>query len=263
MKSVRSLVLLIFVLTASFAMAQQPVNNAQTAGTATLTGNGTTGAGSQRVTIASDNTAFAVNATLSAETTKVIGEVNQGTSPWVSNVSQVGGTNVLTGNGTTGAGSLRVTIASDNTAFAVNATLSAETTKVIGTVNQGTSPWVVSAGASASGGATFARFAAAATNNATNTKGSAGQLYSAEVFNNAGYPVYLKFYNKATSPAPASDNTLLGLVLGCQAGLHCYWAESAGQVYGTGIGYALVKGISDTDNTSVAANDAVVTFDYK
>lgn len=43
------------------------------AGTAALTGNGVTGAGSQRVTIASDNTAFAVNATLSAETTKVIG----------------------------------------------------------------------------------------------------------------------------------------------------------------------------------------------
>jgi len=40
----------------------------------------------------------------------------------------------LMGNGVTGTGSLRVTIASDNTAFSVNATLSAETTKVIGTV---------------------------------------------------------------------------------------------------------------------------------
>ena len=38
-------------------------------------GNGTTGTGSQRVTIASDNTAFSVNATLLAETTKVIGTV--------------------------------------------------------------------------------------------------------------------------------------------------------------------------------------------
>jgi hypothetical protein len=50
---------------------------------------------------------FAVQATLAAETTKVIGTVNQGTSPWV--VSN-GGT------------------------FAVQATLSAETTKVIGTI---------------------------------------------------------------------------------------------------------------------------------
>jgi len=38
------------------------------------------------------------------------------------------------GNGATGTGSLRVTIASDNTAFSVNSTLTAETTKVIGTV---------------------------------------------------------------------------------------------------------------------------------
>jgi len=40
-----------------------------------------------------------------------------------------------TGNGTAGTGTPRVTIASDNSAFGVNATLSAETTKVIGTVN--------------------------------------------------------------------------------------------------------------------------------
>jgi collagen type VII alpha len=50
------------------------------------------------------------------------------------NVSQINGVTPLMGNGVTGTGSPRVTIASDNTAFAVNATLSAETTKVIGTV---------------------------------------------------------------------------------------------------------------------------------
>ena len=55
--------------------ANQSVNVAQINGVTPLMGNGTTGTGSQRVTIASDNTAFAVNATLSAETTKVIGTV--------------------------------------------------------------------------------------------------------------------------------------------------------------------------------------------
>lgn len=53
--------------------ANQSVNVSQINGVTPLMGNGTTGTGSQRVTIASDNTAFAVNATLSAETTKVIG----------------------------------------------------------------------------------------------------------------------------------------------------------------------------------------------
>lgn len=50
------------------------------------------------------------------------------------NISQINAVTPLMGNGVTGTGSLRVTIASDNTAFAVNSTLSAETTKVIGVV---------------------------------------------------------------------------------------------------------------------------------
>lgn len=50
------------------------------------------------------------------------------------NVSQINAVTPLMGNGVTGTGSQRVTIASDNTAFSVNATLAAETTKVIGTV---------------------------------------------------------------------------------------------------------------------------------
>lgn len=64
-----------------------------------------TSANSIPIVIASDQASIPVAATLAAETTKVIGTVNQGTSPWV--VSN-GGT------------------------FAVQATLAAETTKVIG-----------------------------------------------------------------------------------------------------------------------------------
>lgn len=79
----------------------QPVNHTLIAGNAVLTGNGVTGNGSQRVTIASDNTAFGVNATLSAETTKVIGTVNQGTSPWVVGQSTAANLNAtVVGTGT-------------------------------------------------------------------------------------------------------------------------------------------------------------------
>lgn len=212
--------------------ANQSVNVSQINGVTPLMGAGNGGTGSLRVNIASDQVSIPVAATLSAETTKVIGTVNQGTSPWVisgavteatldaaiiaqeattsgvkgltifgavttnaptyttaksdalsldtsgllrislkdtpantnkflvtadpitfasaqsvnatlqaqTDTVMVGGVNIkeinavtpLMGNGTTGTGSLRVTIASDNTAFAVNATLSAETTKVIG-----------------------------------------------------------------------------------------------------------------------------------
>lgn len=98
--------------------------------------------------------------------------VTQSTSPWVTNISQINGVTPLMGSGIMGTGSLRVTIASDNDplivkqataanlnatvvgtgTFAVQATLAAETTKVIGTVNQGTSPWVVSGTVTANAG---------------------------------------------------------------------------------------------------------------
>jgi hypothetical protein len=69
---------------------------------------------------------FPVNATLQTQTdTVMVGGVN---------IKEINAVTPLMGNGVTGTGSQRVTIASDNTAFSVNATLSAETTKVIGTV---------------------------------------------------------------------------------------------------------------------------------
>lgn len=51
------------------------------------------------------------------------------------NVKQINGVVPLMGNGVTGTGSQRVTIASDNTAFAVNATLQPSSATAIGTVN--------------------------------------------------------------------------------------------------------------------------------
>lgn len=98
------------------------------------------------------------------------------------NEKQINGVVPLMGNGTTGTGSQRVTIASDNTAFSVNATLSAETTKVIGTVNQGTSPWVVGQGTAANlnatvvGTGTFAVQNTAATPAGTNGIGNVGTV---------------------------------------------------------------------------------------
>lgn len=84
--------------------ANQSVNVSQINAVTPLMGNGVTGTGSQRVTIASDNTAFSVNATLSAETTKVIGTVNQGTSPWVTSLTSTTLTSVVPGTGATNLG---------------------------------------------------------------------------------------------------------------------------------------------------------------
>lgn len=95
---------------------------------------------------------FATQATLQAGSALVgkvgLDQTTPGTTNAVS-LSQINATTTATGNGVAGTGVQRVTIASDNTAFSVNATLSAETTKVIGTVNQGTSPWIVAGGGTA------------------------------------------------------------------------------------------------------------------
>lgn len=92
-------------------------------GATALAGNGATGTGSPRVTIASDNTPFPIK----------LDQTTPGTTNAVS-LSQINSTTTAAGNGVVGAGVQRVAIASDNTAFSVNATLGAETTKVIGTV---------------------------------------------------------------------------------------------------------------------------------
>jgi hypothetical protein len=327
--------LALLLVISGLALAQQPVNNAQVAGAATATaasgvqkvgivgvagttldgatagvldanvkninnvtplmGNGVTGPGSQRVTIASDNTAFSVNATLSAETTKVIGTVNVSAAQTIA----------VTNTGT----------------FAAQATLSAETTKVIGTVrnvgNVGgifdTTPGATAAANSVlgggvynsslptpstgqqeplqldasgkllvnctgcssgstislipatSGGLSISHLVAAASNNATSLKGSAGQLYGASVYNNASYPVYLKFCNKATActcGTNTSSDTILYTVA-AQAGTEREIHTEEGIAFGTGIGYCVVKGMVDTDNTSLVASDAVVDLLYK
>jgi hypothetical protein len=68
---------------------------------------------------------------LNAETTKVIGTVNQGTSPWVIsgsltanqsvNVAQVNGVTTLTGTGAVGTGAQRIAIGTDTATIAGSA----------------------------------------------------------------------------------------------------------------------------------------------
>jgi hypothetical protein len=76
----------------------QPSNTTQVGGTAIATGNGTTSAGTQRVTLSSDST----------------GQVAIAGTPNV-NVSQMNGVATAMGNGTTSTGTQRVTISSDST----------------------------------------------------------------------------------------------------------------------------------------------------
>lgn len=114
----------------------------------------------------------------------------------------------------------------------------------------------------ASGGYSNNSINAANSNNAISVKASAGQVFGVHIYNNAPYPIYVKLYNKATAPAPGSDNALLVRRIGIQAGTQRDLSFPSGLQFSTGIGLAIVKGITDTDNTSVAVNDALVEVEY-
>ena len=75
-------------------VAQQAFNLIQVNGTALLTGNGVTGTGSPRVTIASDNTAFTVNAAQSGTWTVQPGNTAN-TTPWLFAIDQTGNNNAV------------------------------------------------------------------------------------------------------------------------------------------------------------------------
>ena len=114
----------------------------------------------------------------------------------------------------------------------------------------------------ASGGLSAKHFVAAASDNATNVKASAGQVYSIDGYNNAAYPVYFKLYNASSSPTGCGASNLFKVV-GLQAGTQHTLQNEEGWAMGTGIGYCLTKGIADADDTAVLLSDAVVDIGYK
>lgn len=113
-----------------------------------------------------------------------------------------------------------------------------------------------------SGGLSTKHFVAAASDNATNVKSSAGQLYSIDAYNNAAYPVYFKIYNASSSPTGCAATNLFKVV-GMQAGTQHTLQSEEGWALGTGIGYCLTKGIADSDDTAVLLSDATVDIGYK
>jgi hypothetical protein len=337
---------LLLLLCSGIALAQQPVNVLNIQGTAASTSNGTSGAGDLRVNIASDNTAFQVkllgnaggafdaaqNAAAPANEL-VEGGVYNSSLPSITsgNASQVqldakgqqlfdlnyvNGAAIATGNGTNG-GTIRVAIASDNTAFAVNATLQtgantvgkfdllgnagaimdfagqnaaspANALQIGGQFN--TTPTTLTSGDSSplqmdstghllvnctgcsagstvglvpqtSGGLTLSHTVLAASTNATSLKGSAGQVYEACLNSNAAYPIYLKLYNKASAPTVGTDTPVK--IIEAQAGVPACMRTEEGFTFATGIAWAATKGITDADATAVLISDGTVEIASK
>lgn len=120
--------------------------------------------------------------------------------------------------------------------------------------------YVQAIGGTTSGG-TIVRAMSAASNNSTNVKASAGQVYSVTGCNINAAVRYLKLYNKATAPTCGTDTPVLTLLLpvnGCNT-----IPYPIGSAFSLGIGYCIVTGITDADNTSTAANEQTIQITYK
>jgi hypothetical protein len=217
-------------------------------GNAISTGNGVSGTGVLRVTIASDSTGQVALAAGSA----TIGAL---TANQTVDLNRVAGTATATGNGTASAGCQRVTVASDNTAFPVNATLQAGS-NLAGRVNP--EPQTAN-------GLSISRTLSAANTTGISVKGSAGQVYTIVAINTNAAARFLKLYNKATAPTVGTDTPVMTIPIpGNTAGAGVVLDTGGmGIAFGTGIGIGITTGVADADTGAPAANEVVVNVLYK
>lgn len=147
--------------------------------------------------------------------------------------------------------------------FAVQAaaTLAAETTKVIGTVNISASQNITDVPA-ASGGLSKFHLVSAATN-VNNIKASAGQVYAVVAFNLNAAARYLKLHNTSGTPTIGTGVTDTFMIPGATTGAGLVINFDKGIVFTTGIGLSLTTGILDNDTANVAASEIVLQIYYK
>lgn len=113
------------------------------------------------------------------------------------------------------------------------------------------------------GGLSKFHLVGAATDNATNVKASAGQVYSITAFNLNASPRYLKFHNTAGTPTAGTGVTDTFLIPGNTAGAGLVLNIDKGITFSTGIGISIVTGIADASTTAISASEVVVNVYYK
>ena len=183
-----------------------------------------------------------------------IDQTTPGTTNAVALISGQAG--VAGGAGAVAATVQRVTLASDDPGVvALQAAIPAGS-NLIGRA-------VADANAATGGIATTARLAsAAASTNATNVKGSAGRVYSAQGYNAAAYPVYLVLYDSAANP-PVPGSTTIRKKIPIPAGAAFALDWPVGMSFSAGIGYAFTKLAADADTTVLVAADVLqFNLDY-
>lgn len=108
---------------------------------------------------------------------------------------------------------------------------------------------------------TLARVESAASNNATVVKVGPGSISDVVVANANAAIRYMKFYDLARAPLPASDVPKLKLILAAN-GLQTIYAPANPPNFLVGIAYIIVTGATDTDNTAPAANEIAGAINF-
>ncbi len=140
----------------------------------------------------------------------------------------------------------------------VNATLSAETTKVIGTVNQGTSPWVTNDGTAPSSFRTTAL-----TNASQSVKASSGDLWGWNFINLNSVPVYVKFYNTASGSVTVGVTAIVKVLMVPANGSAVFQSDKQSlQNFTTAISISCVTGLAD-NNTTAPTTSIYAEINYK
>lgn len=169
------------------------------------------------------------------------------------NINQINGVTPLMGNGTSGTGVQRVTIASDSTgiiALAAGSALVGQISPVATAVTTNTSvPCYITS---------------AASTNSTNCKASAGNVYSYQLINTTATLYYLRMYNLSSAPTCSSATGFVRTIPipASATGAGITIPQDVGEGFATGIGFCLTGGGSSTDNTN-AATGVYVTILYK
>lgn len=104
------------------------------------------------------------------------------------------------------------------------------------------------------------RVLAAGSANATNVKAAPGTVFGWAITNANASARYVKLYNKAT--APDSSDTPLATIHVAGSGSREF-SFPIGIPFSAGIGYRIVTGVADNDNTSVTASDVQMTLLWK
>lgn len=157
------------------------------------------------------------------------------------------------GNGASGTGAQRVTIANDSTGvIGLNAG-----SNLVGQVNP-------TATSTTTNSALTYYLTSAASTNSTNVKASAGNIYLIRAINTTATLYYLRMYNASSAPTCSSATNFIETIPipASTTGAGVVSPIVVGQGYTTGISFCLTGGGSSTDNTN-AATGVYLTILYK